>query len=70
MLKIKAQRAHIEHCAMYGEMLVTIEADESEILAAVLKQFHPLEILDAMTQQQKQDLTDTLFEQFAVGEHA
>ena len=70
MLKIKASRAYIEHTPMYNEMTVVIDGQADDILKAVLKEFHPMEILEAMTKQQQQEMTDTLFERFAVGDPA
>lgn len=68
MLKIKASRAHIEN--MRGEMTVIIEGDEGDILSAFMNEYHVTDILCAMSEEQKQELTDLLFERYAVGGNA
>jgi hypothetical protein len=47
---------------------VSITANQSEMIREFLGNFHLYEILEEMTEEQKQELTNYLFERYAVGE--
>lgn len=49
---------------------VEIIADEKELIRQMLKNFSLYDLLEEMTDAQKQELTDYLFERYAVGEIA
>jgi hypothetical protein len=47
---------------------VSITANQSELILEFLRNFHIFDILEEMTEAQKQELTNYLFERYAVGE--
>ncbi len=47
---------------------VKITANQSELILEFLRNFHIFDILEEMSEAQKQELTDYLFERYAVGE--
>ena len=63
-----APKINIRPYPSLGKIEIDIEAADDQLIQAFLKSFNIYEILEEMTEKQKQELTNILFERYAVGE--